>query len=144
MFRPWLEHWLHLFPNIVIMQFFSPSWLPEYSWNWTKIKGLNNSSQVWILIRQGSYFMMWCSRGSVNCVVLLLWSTKYILPETVLLTSQPGGKGPSSSQFTLLRSLRRKSKQKVKALLKIRWNQFIFREEGEMNVVLSDSRLWKS
>lgn len=48
---------------------------------------------------------MWCNRGSVNWVVRLLWSTKYILPETVLRTSQPGGSGPSSSQFTLLRSL---------------------------------------
>lgn len=59
---------------------------------------------------------MWCSRGSVNCVVLLLWSTKYILPETVLLTSQPGGKGPSSSQFTLLRSLRRKANKMLRHL----------------------------
>lgn len=52
-----------------------------------------------------TYFMIWCNLGSVNWVVRLLWSTKYILPETVLRTSQPGGSGPSSSQFTLLRSL---------------------------------------
>lgn len=69
----------------------------------------DSQTQQELFMRQSSYFMMWCSRGSVNCVVLLLWSTKYILPETVLLTSQPGSRGPSSSQFTLLRSLKWKT-----------------------------------
>lgn len=56
--------------------------------------------------------MMWCNLGSVNWVVRLLWSTKYIRPDTVLLTSQPGGSGPSSSQFTLLRSLPKRKTQR--------------------------------
>lgn len=36
------------------------------------------------------------SLGSVNCVVLLLWSTKYTRPLCVCLISHPLGRGPSS------------------------------------------------
>lgn len=57
-----------------------------------------------------TYFKTKCRlaerRGSVNCVVLLLWSTKYTRPVAVFRISQPGGRGPSSSQLTLLRSLK--------------------------------------
>lgn len=52
-------------------------------------------------------------RGSVNCVVRLLWSTKYTLPVAVFRISQPGGKGPSSSQLILLRSLKCKFESKL-------------------------------
>lgn len=56
----------------------------------------SHSEGGWIVIWT-IYLIIWCSLGSVNCVVRLLWSTKYILPDTVLLTSHPEGKGPSSS-----------------------------------------------
>lgn len=36
-------------------------------------------------------------RGSVNCVVRLLWSTKYRFPELVTRISQPEGRGPRST-----------------------------------------------
>lgn len=36
-------------------------------------------------------------RGSVNCVVRLLWSTKYTRPDAVLRCSQPCGRDPNIS-----------------------------------------------
>lgn len=66
----------------------------------------------------GTYFKTKCKlaerRGSVNCVVRLLWSTKYTLPVAVFRISQPGGRGPSSSQLTLLRSLKCKFENTIK------------------------------
>lgn len=65
---------------------------------------------------RGSHLRTKCKlaerRGSVNCVVLLLWSTKYTRPVAVFRISQPGGSGPSSSQFTLLRSLHTHTRKK--------------------------------
>lgn len=66
----------------------------------------------------GTYFKTKCRlaerRGSVNCVVRLLWSTKYTLPVAVFRISQPGGRGPSSSQLTLLRSLKYKFENTIR------------------------------
>ena len=48
-----------------------------------------------------------CStRGSLNCVVFVLWSTKYGLPLGAILSSQPGGRGPSSSEMGMCRGNR--------------------------------------
>lgn len=70
---------------------------------------------------RGSHLRTKCKlaerRGSVNCVVLLLWSTKYTRPVAVFRISQPGGSGPSSSQFTLLRSLHTHTHTRKKSMV---------------------------
>lgn len=67
------------------------------------MRAASSGQQTWdtyVVVFSCSRCKFWDSLGSVNCVVLLLWSTKYTRPLVVLLTSQPSGMGPKSSSLS--------------------------------------------
>ena len=84
---------------------YNPKFMPMHNWdpNIVIIGVLTNTYNLCCCCCNMSGLAV--SRGSVNCVVLLLWSTKYVRPVAVCLDSHPGGSGPRSSSRTLLKSL---------------------------------------